>query len=168
MGIVKIKSIMSKVFNIFIFLIVVASFLFVKCNSEYNVDCVQCITKYDSIAHKKVRPDIVALTVYVTINSENPTVPVILYKGKVDVNNLNNTPIIRRKTLTTSKDTILVTAENNDYTVEATYLVKGKNIFAWDGASLNIREIKQACDSICWAINGNELNVQLGYSTLGK
>ena len=159
---------MNKTFQISRFLLIIVALLLIKCNSETNVDCVQCNAnyKYDSITHQKVRPDKVALIIYVTINSENPKVPVVIYKGKFDLNNMP--PVARRDTFSASKDTIIVPAEDHDYTVEAEYKVKGNSLSAISGDYLSIREIKQACDSICWTVSGNEINVELGYSNVGK
>ncbi len=75
--------------NLMLLLIIfIVCFSFYSCSNEYSAlggNCLECLSE---------QPDSANLVVYVTINAENPKVPLIIYRGVFDPNNLPNIEVI--------------------------------------------------------------------------
>ena len=111
-----------------------------------NIDCDECYY---------LKPDSADLIVNLTLNDENPFVPLIFYRGKVEEGIIEWTDTSYNKTL------YLYSKVNEYYSVKAYYKKEGKTIIAIDGAKLNTRQVSGVCDRDCWIITGGEMDVRL-------
>jgi hypothetical protein len=141
----------------------ITALLFNGCSSESNVNCIECISKYDAGSHLKIKPDSANIKISVTINSENTVVPLIIYKGLYTIPE----PAIEISLMAVG-DTIIKLPVDREYSVKAEYNVGNKKLYAIDGGNFATREIKQACDTICWVISGDKFDVSLDYSSIEK
>jgi hypothetical protein len=111
--------------------------------STYNYSDCETTEPYDGNFHVKL-----------TINSENPAIPIIIYKGKLEEN-----IIYMQDTITESTyDTLLPI--DNFYTVAAKYKVGSTTVTAVDGDKISKSHTK-TCDSTCWSVNTGSANVRL-------
>jgi hypothetical protein len=110
----------------------------------------------------RVKPDSAKLKIYVTVNSENPNVRLILYSGLYSI---NPEPPIER-IIITNKDTIISLPVDRDYSVKARYKIGNDSISVVNGSTFGAKEIKQTCDEICWVISGEKINVKLEFSSV--
>jgi len=128
----------KNVFLISLFCIGISSiiaFVIISCEniSDESVDC----ETYDFSKCNTTEPAEGKIFVKLTINSENTAVPLYIYKGKLEENN-----IIYYDTISSASfDTLLPV--DNYYTVAAKY--KKGNV----------------CDSVCWSVEDAEVNVKL-------
>lgn len=96
------------------------------------------------------------LYVSLTINDENPRVPLAVYVGKLEYDSL-----VFRDTAD-SRDWRIVMPIDPYYTVTAEYHRGNDTILAVDGSDLS-KSSYSACDSICWESFGADINVKLKY-----
>ena len=122
-----------------------------KRNSQYSsVDC----ANYNYSDCNTTEPLEAGLNITLTINADNPKVPITIYQGKIEDN-----VIVLTDTITTTKYNVLLPPDYY-YTVKARYLSGNKVIYAIGGA--NIKKIKNlVCDSICWSTEDGYVNVEL-------
>lgn len=134
-----------------IFILIFTSIVFQTCKIENNaVDC----SSYNYSDCDTHEPFTGKMSVKLTINSENPKVPIAIYSGKLEDND-----IIFRDTITVeSYDTLLPV--NNYYTVTAKYLKGGLTIIAVDGDKIS-KSKTVTCDSTCWSVKAGSANVRL-------
>jgi hypothetical protein len=128
---------------IFLFLLVLA------CSKDFtgfNVDCDECYY---------TKPDSANLLVYITINEENPSVPLVFYRGKIEDN------IIEWIDTSTVDLLKLYSPVDKYYSVKALYKEGAKVIYAIDGDKLNTRQVSGVCDRDCWVVGGGILDVRL-------
>ncbi len=130
-----------------IILAVIAMFTF-GCNDFYNVDCEtyeNCLTyePYDELVKIKV-----------TVNKENEFVPITIYIGDLEENN-----IYIQDTTNFSVYEIYLPV-NKDYTATAKYKKGNQTIIAVDGGNLDTKST-DVCDSICWTVKELELDLWL-------
>jgi len=135
-----------------IFILSLACVILASCNNEQNVDCFQCVTH---------QPDSAYLLIYSTINNENPKVLINIYKSKYNINNPPVVALIDTLKLSTQRIKVPV---GYFYSVKAIYKVGTDTVAAIDGDNLSITKVKAACDSVCWTINGGQINVRLKYT----
>jgi hypothetical protein len=95
--------------------------------------------------------------VNVTINDENPKVPLVIYRGKYDPNNIPNVETIDTATSSTYKYFVPL---NHNFSVKAEYKSGTKTIFAIDGSIFNSQK-QDGCDNVCWQIIGGSLDARL-------
>jgi hypothetical protein len=143
---------MRNLTSIIIFIISLTGVFLASCNNEQNVDCFQCVT------HK---PDSAYLIIYSTINNENPKVLINIYKAKYDINSPPAIAFIDTLKLSTQRIKVPV---GYFYSVKALYKVGTDTVAAIDGDNLSITKVNAACDSVCWTINGGQINVRLKYT----
>jgi len=92
----------------------------------------------------------------ITFNQENQKVPVIIYKGKIENNNVYfsdtayTTPYILNVDL------------NYYYAVKAFYKSGSKTIIAVDGDDVKSKS-NTNCDSICWSVQNGDIDLRLKY-----
>jgi hypothetical protein len=127
-------------------------FLILSCNDNSN-NSVDCSTyNYSDCTTRE--PIDGRLYINLSINSENPAVPITIYRGKLEDNN-----IITKNTVTTNKyDTLLPI--DNYYTVTAKYKKGSATIIAVDGGKISKSKTK-TCDSICWSVKTASIDVKL-------
>jgi len=129
--------------------VVVFFILFVSCDNMF-VDC----ENYDYYDCDQNEPTQGELSVELTINSENPAVPVVIYLGNFEERD-------------TVLDTILTTSElkynldvDHRYSATATYHSGDKTIVAVDGDDMEKKSSK-VCSATCWKVKGNILDIRL-------
>ncbi len=129
--------------------ITVVSFLIAfSCENTggLGVNCSECYSP---------EPDSADLLVYLTINTANPYVPIKIYRGKVEENQLDWVDTVY------SKEYRLYSAVNQYYSIEATYKDGTKRIIAVDGDKISTSLVSDICDNDCWILKGGVLDVRL-------
>ena len=147
---------MKKKYNIFILPLIVVSFfialLLVSCFKELSNDDVDCST-YDYSDCNTIEPDKAKLSVKLTINTENQSVPITIYSGKFEDNNIFLVDTVAKD----NYDTLLPIGY---YTVAAKYIKGSDTILAMDGAKTS-KSKNVTCDSTCWKVTSADFNVKL-------
>jgi len=123
------------------------------CNKSPNIDCENpdyssCIT---------TEPVDGSLRIIVTKLNKNSRVPLTLYQGKYGAPEkiiFNDTVCI--------VDTSFFLPLNYNYYAIAKYINNGKTTYAVDGDFFQ-KYSKTECDSVCWSIKGDEIDVRLKY-----
>ncbi len=118
-----------------------------KCDMK-STDCSECYT---------IKPDTGELIIKLTINDENPKVPIVIYKNNIEDNDIEFTDTAR------SEDYYIDVPINKYYSVTARYKVNDKTIVAVDGDKIKTKKI-YSCDELCWIIKGGYINVKLKYN----
>ncbi len=143
------KSIFRNVFFNF-FVLFTAIILSCKDKTNYNVDC----STYDYSECNTAEPFEGRLYIKLTKNSENTSVPITIYSGKFEDNN-----IFLRDTVTKDNyDTLLPVG--NYYSVAAEYKKGSSKIIAVDGGKI-LKSKTNTCDSVCWTVTTAKVNVRL-------
>ena len=136
-----------KAFALFAFFIMVFA-----CN-EYlglTVDCDDECFDY--------KPDTADLLIYVTLNEENPEVPIVLYRGNVERNLVDWIDTV------TESPYHLPSAVDQYYSLTAEYKVGNKKIVAVDGDRMKAKDASESCGYECWIITGGYIKVELKYN----
>ena len=109
-------------------------------------DCFNCY---------EVKPQWVQLNVTLTINGENPFVPLTIYVGDFDENNIDwvDTPY--------STPYWLDVAPDRYYTVKAKYRDGATTVYAIDGDNIKLRKNNGDCDVPCYYQAGGYVDVRL-------
>jgi hypothetical protein len=111
-----------------------------------NVNCDECYYN---------KPDSADLIVSLTINSDNPFVPLVFYKGEVEENMVEWVDTAYTETL------YLYSPVNQYYSIKANYKKGDMIVIAIDGDKLKTTRVSDVCDTDCWIIKGGELDVRL-------
>ena len=127
---------------IFSFLVVI---IFNLCNNK-DCDYSDCLPSepYES-----------TVTIKVTINEENPKVPIFIYKGRY-----NQTDELIYSDTAKEEYYKIILPLNHYYYVKAKYQKNSDTIYAIDGVFFK-KFLSQECDSSCWKIKNNIINVKL-------
>ena len=120
-----------------------------SCRSKYE-DC----TDQDYASCNTEIPQTGTLSIRLTINEENPAVPISLYEG-----NFENGQLIRQDTVRQSRYNYSLSPEK-DYSVTATYREAGKTIVAVSGGRINLVRY-QMCELQCYDVDEPELDLRL-------
>ncbi len=115
---------------------------YMGCETEdwsFEVDCNDCYG---------VVPDSANLIIHLTINQENPEVPITVYLGSLEAG------IIDWRDTTDQAEYYLYAAMNASYTVEATYHSGDRTILTYDGDRMSINDMGDACGSPCYVVKG--------------
>lgn len=135
-------------------LTIVSVFIFIwlvfSCGSDVFVFDVNCEDCYYN------EPDSADLIVDVTINDENPFVPLVIYKGDVEENIIEYTD-----TVWAASTYYLYVAVNEYYSIKAKYKKGDNTIYAIDGDKLKTKYVTDVCDTDCYEIKGGILDVRL-------
>ena len=124
---------------------------FISCEKKIDfleIDCSECY---------RIKPDEGSLTIRVTINKENQSVPIVVYRKEMEHE------LIRLVDTVTVEDYYVDVDVDHLYSVKAEYKSGGKIIYAVDGDRIRTRKITAQCDSTCWVIRGGNINVRLKY-----
>lgn len=124
-----------------------------SCNDNTDSDSVDCST-YDYSDCITSEPYDGRMNVKLTINDENPKVPISIYRGKLEDNDLYLTDTVYKE----NYDTLLPI--DYFYTVTAEYKRNGEKIFAVDGDNIK-KSHANVCDSVCWDIKTGSVNLRL-------
>jgi hypothetical protein len=111
-----------------------------------GVDCNDC---------DNVRPEEGKLLVTLTINDENPYVPLVIYRGNIEDNNIEYVDT------SYSTDYWVIVPVDNYYSITAEYKSGDKTIFAVDGDEFKIKYTDTDCSYPCYYFYGGYYDVQL-------
>lgn len=111
-----------------------------------NVNCDECYTD---------KPGNADLVIDLTINNKFRAVPVTVYYGDVEDNNI--------VVADTAFDTpyYLYVPVNRKYSVKAEYRNDTEVIYAVDGTNLRVLSVSDACDVSCYVIENENIDVKL-------
>jgi hypothetical protein len=135
-------------------IIFVVGISYFSCSSQYAAIEGNCI---DCFSSDPAQPDSASLVIYVTINGENPKVPLVIYKGKFDPIHVPDTVISVIDTTSTFTCNVLL---NQTYSVKAEYKSGTKTIYAIDGSIFNV-QMQSGCNNTCWQLIGGILDARL-------
>ena len=113
-----------------------------------SVDCSECFD---------YKPDSADLIIHVTINSEHPEVPIVLYRGNVEDNVVDWIDTVRETPY------YLYSAVDQFYSVSAEYKVDARTIIAIDGDRMKAKHVSDACDFVCWIVTQGILKAELKF-----
>jgi len=111
-----------------------------------EIDCSECYQD---------KPEWGPLNITVTINSQNPYVPLKVYIGNFEEGNLDWTDTAY------SSDFRVDVKPDQYYSVTAEYKDGDKTIFAVDGDKLKIKHTSDKCDEPCYYFKGGYIDVRL-------
>ena len=134
-----------------VFILMLSLTGFISCEEKINfveIDCSECY---------RIKPDEGSLKIRVTINKENQSVPIVVYRNEMEHE------WIRLVDTVTVEDYYVDVDVDHFYSVKAEYKAGGKIIYAVDGDKIRTRKITAQCDSTCWVIRGGNINVRLKY-----
>jgi hypothetical protein len=111
-----------------------------------NVNCSECYTP---------EPDSVYLYIDVTINDTFPEVPLVIYKGDVEDDQIDY--------IDTAYSTpyILAVAVDQKYSVKAKYRKTSGILYAIDGTKIKTLLVTATCDQDCYVIRNDRMNVEI-------
>lgn len=134
-------------------IVIISTFTFIihvfSCEQNpfiFDVDCDECYFE---------KPDSADLIVDITINEENPYVPLIFYKGDVEDGNIEWIDTAYSETL------YLYSPVDQFYSIKAFYKSGDQTIISVDGDKLKTTQVSDVCDYDCWVIRGGILDVRL-------
>ncbi len=136
-------------FYIFLLLLIIILF---SCERDTKFSL---FDKFDCSECYQIKPDSADLTVKITINNENPRVPLVIYKGKIE------DQVIDYIDTAINSDYYLWVKVDEYYSVEAKYKSGNKTIIAVDGDKIKAKKNSSECDETCYWIKGGYINVRL-------
>jgi hypothetical protein len=141
----------------YITLFIISLAVFYSCSDDTGpeVNCYECIPYV-----KATGPDNGLVTIKVTINNENPTVPIVIYDGKFK--GTSTDAVVLDTIVSLAKDTFRLPI-GPYYSAKATYKSGTKIIHAIDGEALKKQKSVGVCDVTCWTIYGGNIDVRLKY-----
>lgn len=126
-----------------------------SCGDEYFLDDVDCSECYVP------KPDYGPVTLTLSRNAENDSIPILIFKGKYEesyLDDFSSAVIID----TVAESTITVDLPVNEfYSVAAQYIRDGKKVVVVDGDRLKLYKVSDQCDEICWIFRGGNIDVRL-------
>ncbi|MBN2176019.1 MAG: hypothetical protein JW731_17950 [Bacteroidales bacterium] len=101
------------------------------------------------------KPEWGSLIVYVTLNDENPKVPLVVYIGNIEDGNIDwyDTADTREYYVPVRPDKY--------YSVRAEYRQGSKTIYAVDGDKFKLKYNNDGCDEPCYYFKGGYYDLQL-------
>lgn len=126
--------------------------IIISCHNEGD-DSIDCST-YDYSDCNTSKPTEGRFYMDFTINAENTSVPLIIYKGKLEQNDI----IVIDTIVSQHYDTLLPI--DNYYTATAKYKKGSSVIIAVDGGKIS-RKSKTNCDSTCWEVKTYTADLRL-------
>jgi hypothetical protein len=111
-----------------------------------DVKCSECYT---------TKPDSADLVVDLTINNEFDTVPLVIYMGDAENNQIEYIDTAY------ASPYFLYVALNKKYSVKAKYRKEGSTLFAIDGTKIKALLVTDACDQDCYVIKNEKVNVEI-------
>ena len=121
---------------------------FTGCEPEdwnLDVDCDECFG---------YRPDSALLIVYLTINPENTSIPLIFYKG-------DSGDEVDWQDTATAEEFFLDAKIGSTYTVRAEYRSGSKTIFAFDSDHMTLTDRGEDCGDPCYIVKGGIFDLRL-------
>lgn len=134
--------------TIFILITFIVTIIPLSCeDSILFVDCNKCFENISDKANLEVK---------LTINSENNSIPITIYRGTID-----NGEIISEDTAYTDNFYSVNLDFDQYYSVVAKYKRGGRIIYAVDGKKLSTKYDKNSCTNPCYIIKGGEFDLRL-------
>jgi len=133
----------------FLVLFPVIANLILSCDENFDfleVDCSECY---------RIKPDTGELIIHVTINDENPDVPIAIYRDRIESGRIRIRDTVSEKTV------YIEVPLNHYYSVEAKYKTGNDSIVAVDGDRIKTHRVTDQCDTICWIIKGGKYDLKL-------
>jgi hypothetical protein len=130
-------------------IILVLSIKMTGCEQEdldAYIDCDFCL---------EAVPDSADLIVTVTIDEENPYVPLTFYKGDYEHG------VVDYRDTASTEELFLYSEVGTDYAVMATYQQDGETIFVVDGDRMRVVNGEGDCYPPCYYIRGGTLDLRL-------
>lgn len=140
---------MKTITKLLILLLLIFAFNFSGCEQEdltLIIDCDNCLESF---------PDSADLVINVTINDENPFVPLTYYVGDYEDGNIDYIDT------TYTEERFLYSKVDVNYSVKATYQKDGETVIAIDGDRLRVVDGSGDCTPPCYFIRGGTLDVRL-------
>ena len=141
----KIKSV------IHIIIVIGVIFLISSCKEKlitWNVNCDECYdTEYDSVD----------LNVSVTINDKYLSVPLILYRGDVEENQVDWVDTAN------GTEYYVSVAVGQQYSIKLEYTYDSDTIYVIDGTKIKMKRVSDQCDAECWVIENDKIDGRLKY-----
>jgi len=112
-----------------------------------DVDCNECYSD---------KPALVDLEIYVTIPGNDSGVPLVVYRGDIEDNQVEYVD-------TAYESTYYLGGIQVDkwYSVKAQYKKEGKILYAVDGTKPRTLRVTDACDAECYVIENTVLDVRI-------
>jgi len=135
--------------NILLALTFIVTILVFSCEETpfvFDVDCDECYID---------KPDSANLIIDITINEENPFVPLVFYRGNIEDG------IVEYRDTAREERRYLYSPVDEEYSVKAFYKSDSQTIIAVDGDKLKTSRVSDVCDIDCWVIRGGVLDVRL-------
>ena len=140
-------------FNLINIVLFILGSVLISCKDTTTNNTVDCST-YDYSDCNSIQPFEGNMHVKLSINSENPAVPLTIYRGKLE----DNVVFLRDTVSESIYDTMLPV--DNFYTVTAKYSKGSSTIIAVDGDKISSSNTV-TCDSTCWSVKSGSVNVKL-------
>jgi hypothetical protein len=144
-----IQEVKPKRKGIFVFVLFILLIMTQCERNEFSWEPFDCSTCYQD------KPDWGPLQVYVTINDQNPSVPLVIYRGDIEDNDIEYID-----TAHSSSYTVEVPVDKY-YSVTAEYKDGSRIIFAVDGDKLKLDKNTTDCDEECYYFRGGYIDVRL-------
>ena len=111
-----------------------------------DVDCAECYRE---------KPDSADLEISLTFNDEFTEVPLVVYRGDVEDNNIEY--------LDTAYESpyYLYVPVDKKYSVKAEYKKSDAILYAVDGTKLKVLLVTDACDAECYVIENETMNAEI-------
>lgn len=135
--------------KILVAIILVFSIKITGCEQEDLNSFVNCDDCFDNI------PDSANLIVSVTINDENPYVPLTFYEGDYELG------VVDYRDTARGDELYLYSEVGIEYSVMATYQKNGTTIFVVDGDKMRVVNGEEDCYSPCYYVRGGTLDLTL-------
>lgn len=132
-----------------ILILAIGSGNFLGCETEdwaFEVNCNDCYS---------FMPDSANLIVYVTIDSENDSVPLTFYRGDYEDGKID------WQDTATTDEFYLLSEINREYSVAAEYKSGAKTIIAFDSDEMFLYDAAAECGSPCYIVKGGIFDVRL-------
>jgi hypothetical protein len=133
------------------FILIVILVNLTQCERNEPLD----FSSFDCSACYQDKPDWGPVEIKLTINDQNPSVPIVIYRGDIENNDIE----------------YVDTAHNSDYTVDvpvdkyysvtAEYKDGGRTIYAVDGDKFKLEQNTKDCDEDCYYFKGGYFDVRL-------
>ncbi len=131
------------------------SFAFIIAIFNSCGDYVDCST-YDFADCPIEEPISSNLYIELSIDSENDSVPVEFYIGRVEDG------ILDTSFIATENEYVFELPVNEYYSAKAEYISHGKKVIVIDGNEMRTYQTSK-CEQYCWQIKGDVLNIKLKY-----
>ena len=111
-----------------------------------GIDCTECYQN---------KPEWGPINITVTINDENPAIPLTIYFGNIEENNVDTTVFVE------TPDYWIDVRPDFYYSLSAEYKVGDKKVFVIDGDELASRYTSTGCNEPCYYFKGGNFDVRL-------